>query len=129
MQRRDGKPILGEAFVAVNYGNVEPTTTTTFGNDYANSSIGTLIVTTAAGAANGKSVVTVAGNSAGKLKYQLAGQSIPVGNGETLDKTWLDLPSNKTIDAVTGQTITVVELDADGHAIAVGSGGVTAKAG
>lgn len=129
MQRRDGKPILGEAFVAVNYGNVEPTTTTTFGKDYANSSIGTLIVTTAAGSANGKSVVTVAGNGAGKLKYQLAGQSIPVGNGETLDKAWLDLPSNKTIDATTGQTITVVELDADGHATAVGSGGVTAKAG
>lgn len=129
MQRRDGKPVLGEAFVIVNYGNVEPTTTTTFGKDYANSSIGTLIVTTAAGSANGKSVVTVAGNGAGKLKYQLAGQSIPVGNGETLDKAWLDLPSNKTIDATTGQTITVVELDADGRAIAVGSGGVTAKAG
>ena len=129
MQRRDGKPVLGEAFVIVNYGNVEPTTTTTFGKDYANSSIGTLIVTTAAGSANGKSVVTVAGNGADKLKYQVAGQTIPVGNGETLDKTWLDLPSNKTIDATTGQTITVVELDADGHAIAVGSGGVTAKAG
>lgn len=129
MQRRDGKPVLGEAFVIVNYGNVEPTTTTTFGKDYANSSIGTLIVTTAAGSANGKSVVTVAGNGAGKLKYQVAGQTIPVGNGETLDKAWLDLPSNKTIDATTGQTITVVELDADGHATAVGSGSVTAKAG
>lgn len=129
MQRRDGKPVLGEAFVIVNYGNVEPTTTTTFGKDYANSSIGTLIVTTAAGSANGKSVVTVAGNGAGKLKYQVAGQTIPVGNGETLDKAWLDLPSNKTIDATTGQTITVVELDADGRATAVGSGSVTAKAG
>ena len=129
MQRRDGKPVLGEAFVIVNYGNVEPTTTTTFGKDYANSSIGTLIVTTAAGSANGKSVVTVAGNGAGKLKYQVAGQTIPVGNGETLDKAWLDLPSNKTIDATTGQTITVVELDADGHATAVGSVSVTAKAG
>lgn len=129
MQRRDGKPVLGEAFVIVNYGNVEPTTTTTFGKDYANSSIGTLIVTTAAGSANGKSVVTVAGNGAGKLKYQVAGQTIPVANGETLGKAWLDLPSNKTIDATTGQTITVVELDADGHATAVGSGSVTAKAG
>ncbi len=129
MQRRDGKPVLGEAFVIVNYGNVEPTTTTTFGKDYANSSIGTLIVTTAAGSANGKSVVTVAGNGSGTLKYQVAGQTIPVGNGETLGKAWIDLPSNKTIDATTGQTITVVELDADGHAIAVGSGSVTAKAG
>lgn len=129
LQRRDGKPVLGEAFVIVNYGNVEPTTTTTFGKDYANDQIGTLIVTTAAGSANGKSVVTVAGNGSGTLKYQVAGQAIPVGNGETLGKAWLDLPTNKTIDATTGQTITVVELDADGHAIAVGSGGVTAKAG
>ena len=127
--RYDGKPARGEGFVFVNFHNTEPTTSISFANDYVNEKIGTLIVTTAAGAANGKSVVTVAGNGAGKLKYQVAGQSIPVGNGETLDKAWLDLPSNKTIDATTGKTITVVELDADGRAIAVGSGGVTAKAG
>lgn len=127
--RYDGKPARGEGFVLVNFHNTEPTTSISFANDYANEKIGTLIVTTAAGSANGKSVVTVAGNGAGKLKYQVAGQTIPVANGETLGKAWLDLPSNKTIDATTGQTITVVELDADGHATAVGSGSVTAKAG
>lgn len=129
MQRRDGKPAIGEAFVLVNYGNVQPTTTTTFGKDRANTAIGTLIITTAAGSANGKSVVTVAGNGSGKLKYQTAGQAIAVANGETLDKLWTDLPANKTVDGTTGQTITVVEVDGNGRAVAVGSGSVTAKAG
>lgn len=129
MQRRDGKPAIGEAFVLVNYGNVQPTTTTTFGKDRANTAIGTLIVTTAAGSANGKSVVTVAGNGSGKLKYQTAGQAIAVANGETLDKLWTDLPANKTVDGTTGQTITVVEVDRNGRAVAAGSGSVTAKAG
>lgn len=129
MQRRDGKPAIGEAFVLVNYGNVQPTTATTFGKDRANTAIGTLIVTTAAGSANGKSVVTVAGNGSGKLKYQTAGQAIAVANGETLDKLWTDLPANKTVDGTTGQTITVVEVDANGRAVAAGSGSVTAKAG
>ena len=127
LQRRDGKPAIGEAFVLINYGNVQPTTTTTFGKDYANSAIGTLIVTTAAGSTNGKSVVTVAGNGSGTLKYQTGGQAMAVGSGERLGKGWTDLPSNKTIDGTTGETITVVEVDADGRAVSVGSGSVTAK--
>lgn len=127
LQRRDGKPAIGEAFVLINYGNVQPTTTTTFGKDYANSAIGTLIVTTAAGSTNGKSVVTVAGNGSGTLKYQTGGQAVAVGSGERLGKGWTDLPSNKTIDGTTGETITVVEVDADGRAVSVGSGSVTAK--
>jgi HK97 family phage major capsid protein len=129
MQRRDGKPAIGEAFVLVNYGNVQPTTATTFGKDRANTAIGTLIVTTAAGTTNGKSVVTVAGNGSGALKYQVGGQAIAVSNGETLGKGWTELPANKTIDGTTGQTITVVEVDGNGRAVAVGSGSVTAKAG
>ena len=127
--RYDGKPARGEAFVMVNFHNTAPTTSISFAPDYANSKIGTLIVTTAAGSANGKSVVTVAGNGSGKLKYQTAGQAIAVANGETLGKLWTDLPANKTVDGTTGQTITVVEVDGNGRAIAVGSGSVTAKAG
>lgn len=127
--RYDGKPARGEGFVLVNFHNTEPTTTISFAPDYANDQISTLIVTTAAGSANGKSVVTVAGNGSGTLKYRVAGQAIPVSNGETLGKDWLDLPANKTIDATTGQTITVAELDAKKRAIAVGTGSVTAKAG
>lgn len=127
--RYDGKPARGEAFVMVNFHNTAPTTSISFAPDYANTAIGTLIVTTATGSANGKTVVTVAGNGSGTLKYQSGGQAIPVANGETLGKLWADLPANKTVDGTTGQTITVVEVDGSGRAVAVGSGSVTAKAG
>ena len=127
--RYDGKPARGEAFVMVNFHNTAPTTSISFAPDYANSQIGTLIVTTAAGTTNGKSVVTVAGNGSGTLKYQVGGQAIAVSNGETLGKGWTELPANKTIDGTTGQTVTVVEVDGNGRAISVGSGSVTAKAG
>lgn len=127
--RYDGKPARGEAFVMVNFHNTAPTTSISFAPDYANSQIGTLIVTTAAGTTNGKSVVTVAGNGSGALKYQVGGQAIAVSNGETLGKGWTELPANKTIDGTTGQTVTVVEVDGNGRAVAAGSGSVTAKAG
>lgn len=127
--RYDGKPARGEAFVMVNFHNTAPTTSISFAPDYANSQIGTLIVTTAVGSANGKSVVSVAGNGSGTLKYQTGGQAVAVANGETLGKGWTELPTNKTIDGTTGQTITVVEVDGNGRAVAVGSGSVTAKAG
>lgn len=125
--RYDGKPARGEAFVMVNFHNTAPTTSISFAADLANEKLGTLIVTTAAGSTNGKSVVTVAGNGSGTLKYQTGGQAVAVGSGERLGKGWTDLPANKTIDGTTGETITVVEVDADGRAVSVGSGSVTAK--
>ena len=128
--RYDGKPARGEAFVLVNFHNTTPTTSISFAPNLANDPLGTLIVTTAAGTgASGDSTVTVAGNGSGTLKYQVGGQAVPVANGETIDKSWTDLPANKTIkSATTGATITVVEVNADGKAVAVGSGSVTAKA-
>ena len=126
--RYDGKPARGEGFVLVNFRNTQPTTSISFSADLANAKLGTLIITTAAGGSSGKSVVTVAGNGGGALKYQVAGQAIPVGSGEMIDKSWADLPSNKTISGTTGQTITVVEVNADGRAISVGTGSVTASA-
>lgn len=128
--RYDGKPARGEAFVLVNFHNTAPTTSISFAPNLANDPLGTLIVTTAAGTgASGDSTVTVAGNGSGTLKYQVGGQAVPVANGETVDKGWTDLPANKTIkSATTGATITVVEVNADGKAVAVGSGSVTAKA-
>ncbi len=127
--RYDGKPARGESFVLVNFHNTQPTTSISFAPDLANEKLGTLIVTTAAGASNGKSIVTVAGNGSGTLKYQTSGQAIAVGNGERLGKGWTDLPATKIIDGTTGETITVVEVNAEGRAVAVGSGSVTAKAG
>ena len=123
----DGKPARGESFVLVNFRNTQPTTSISFAPDLANEKLGTLIVTTAAGG-SGKSVVTVAGNGSGTLKYQTGGQAIAVGNGERLGKNWLDMPTNKTIAAKSGETVTVVELDEAGRAVAAGSGSVTAGA-
>ena len=123
----DGKPARGESFVIVNFRNTQPTTSISFAPDLANEKLGTLIVTTAAGG-SGKSVVTVAGNGSGTLKYQTGGQAIAVGNGERLGKEWLNMPTNKTIAAKNGETVTVVELDEAGRAVAAGSGSVTAGA-
>lgn len=127
--RYDGKPARGESFVLVNFHNTQPTTSISFAPDLANEKLGALIVTTAAGASNGKSVVTVAGNGSGTLKYQTSGQAIAVGNGERLGKGWADFPATKIIDGTTGETITVVEVNAEGRAVAAGSGSVTAKTG
>ena len=129
--RYDGKPARGEAFVLVNFHNTTPTTSISFAPDLANEKLGTLIVTTAAGSgASGDTTVTVAGNGSGELMYQVGGQAVPVSNGERLGKDWTKLPTNKTVKGTTtGQTVTVVEVDGSGRAIAVGSGSVTAKAG
>lgn len=127
-QRYDGKPARGEAFVLVNYNNVNPTTSVIFGFDYANTDIGTLIVTTAAGATSGKTAVSVAGNTSGAtLKYKLAGTPIIVKAGAKLDK-WSTLDTGTEVAASTGNYITVIEVDANGKAVKSGSGVVTAKA-
>lgn len=109
-QRYDGKPARGEGFVLLNYNNTAPTTSVAFGVDHANTNIGTLIVTTSAGD-SGKTTVAVAGNAgSSKLMYKVGGQSVTVPNGMEPDKSWADLPSNKTVEAATGAIITVIEL-------------------
>lgn len=126
-QRFDGKPVRGEAFILLNYKNAAPTTAIPFGTDYANSDIGTLIVTTAAGTASGATRATVAGAASNSmLKYKLGGTAIPVKNGQKLGAGWADYISSTTdITATTGSYITVAEVDADGKAIGVGAGVVT----
>lgn len=129
--RYDGKPAIGEAFVLVNYNNANPTTSRSFARDAANEKLGTLVVTTAAGSgASGTTVVTVAGATSGaKLKYQLAGSPVSIQNGQSIGKGWSDITSGGTASgATTGSYITVVEIDANGHAVKAGSGTVTAKA-
>lgn len=127
--RYDGKPAYGEAAVLINYHNTEPATAKTFGRDAANTEIGTLIVTTAAGTASGKTAVTVAGATSGaKLVCKVAGTPIGVKNGEKLGDDWAEVTSGGEVKAATGNYITVAELDADGRAVKVGAGTVTAKA-
>ena len=62
-QRMDGKPAVGEAFVAVSYDNTEVTTTHDFETDYANGDLGILAVTSAEGTAAGQTKLTIAGNT------------------------------------------------------------------
>lgn len=128
-QRYDGKPVRGEAFVLVNYNNADPQKTVTFEPDLANSELGTLVVTSAAGSAAGKTVLTIAGNTpSASLVYKLSGQATPVTMGAKL-AGWTAVPSDKTLDAQTGNVVTVAELDSKGRAVAVGSTAVTAGTG
>jgi len=128
-QRLDGKCILGEAFVLVNYANVTPTTSVAFGTDYANTELGTLIVTTEAGTDVGDTKVSVSGNTSGAtLKRKLSGSPIAVKTGDKLGSTWSTLDTTADVTATTGSYITVVEVDASGKAVKAGAGVVTSKA-
>lgn len=118
--RYDGDPILGEAFVIVNYNNTSPTTAATFAEDYANSPLGFLGITAVAGTASGNTVLTVSGAEASgtTLKYKLG--NIEVENGQKI-KGFTALTSGTTqIPAAAGAPITVVELDGNGRAIKAG---------
>lgn len=118
--RYDGDPVIGEAFVIVNYNNTAPETSATFPTDYANSDIGFLGVTAAAGTAAGDTVLTVTGTelSGTTLAYKLG--NIAVENGKKV-RGFTALTSGTTqITAAAGDPITVVELNGEGRAIKVG---------
>lgn len=127
-QRYDGKCLRGEAFVLLNYSNKTPTTTVVFGNDYANTELGTLIVTTAAGTAASTTKVTVAGNTTGAtLKYKLAGTPVSLNCGDKLSSKWSNLDTASDLTA-SGGYITVAELDGNGKVVKAGAGIVNPKA-
>lgn len=129
-QRMDGKPAVGEAFVAVSYDNTEVTTTHDFESDYANSELGILTVTSAAGTANGQTKLTIAGNTPdAALKVKVDAQPAMVQIGMKPGKTWVAYTSGTDLTAATGTYATVVELDGAGKMVKAGSTVVTAKAG
>lgn len=128
--RYDGKPVFGEGFVIVNINNTNATTAKTFATDYANTDIGALGVTSAASSStSGDTVITVTGaeSSGTTLAYKVAGKAVDVANGSkpTGFTAW---DGDDEITAATGKVITVVELNAAGKAIKVGSCSITAKA-
>jgi hypothetical protein len=127
--RYDGMPVFGEAFVVVSFDNTEVATTATFPTDYANSDIGVLGITSAAGTASGDTLVTVTGaeQSGTTLAYKVAGAAVVVENGST-PVGFTAWNGSADITAATGKVITVVELNSAGKAIKVGSSRVTAKA-
>lgn len=120
----DGKPARGESTVIVNYNNTDPTTALSFAIDYANTAMNTLIVTAAAGAATGKTVLTVSGAKADSpaLKYLAKATTEGIKVGDTVGSDWTDLTSGSTaITAAAGTPIAVVELDADGKVVSTGN--------
>jgi len=119
--RYDGKPLAGEAFVIVNYANVDPTTAKTFPEDYANTDLNDLVLTAAVGATAGKTKITVTGALAASpvLKYKVGAYSFE--NGDVLPVGFADLTSGTTeITATAGKKISVVELDAAGRVVSAG---------
>lgn len=125
--RWDGAPLFGEAFVIVSYNNNAPTTSVSFAQDYANDTLGTLIVTSAQGSASGKTAITVSGNTGTSLKYALTNVSVAYGD-KIGGSAWAAYTAGTDITAATGTVLTMVELDAAGRAIKSGFCIVTAKA-
>ena len=118
MARYDGKPVFANAFVVINFNNTSPTTTATFAEDYANTDLGTLTVTAAAGGTAGKTVLTVTGTEASgtTLKYKIG--DIDLTEGQKLGTGWTSLTSGTTnIEAAAGTVITVAELDGNSRVI------------
>ena len=116
--RYDGKPVFADSFVIINFNNTSPTTTATFADDYANTDLGTLTVTAAAGGTAGKTVLTVTGTEASgtTLKYKIG--DIALTEGQKLGNGWTDLTSGTTaITAAAGTVITVAELNGSSRVI------------
>lgn len=127
-QRMDGKPAIGEAFVAVSYDNTDVTTTHDFAPDYANMELGALTVASAAGTASGKTKLTVSGNE-GNLMVKVGAQPAVVKPGMKPNSKWTAYTSGTDLEASTGSYATVVEVDDFGKVVAAGSVTVTANGG
>ena len=118
--RYDGLPVFGEAFIIVSYDNSDAVTTSTFPKDYANTDLGALGVTAAAGSGAGKTVLTVTGteDSGTTLKYKVGDIKVKTGDKATGFTAMTSGTTN--IVAATGTLITVVELDAASRVIKSG---------
>lgn len=127
--RYDGQPVIGEAFVAVNYANTDVTTSMSFTPDLANDALNGLIVTAAAGA-SGKTTVTIAGgkgSTGNTYAYALTAVTdgiVPGGKLKDLNDEFKRIASGDSIEAATNAPIVVVELTAKGQIVSCG----TAKA-
>ena len=127
--RYDGAPVIGAGFVIVNINNASATTVKSFETDYANTELGALGVTSVAGTASGDTLITVTGaeSSGTTLGYKVLGKAASVASGDS--KTgFTTFTTPEDITAATGKVITMVEFDAAGRAIKVGTASVVAKA-
>ena len=126
--RYDGKPVIGEGFVMVSYDNTDAVTSATFPIDYANTDLGVLGVTAAAGTEVGDTVLTVTGTeeSGTTLKFRIGDMSVNTGD-RVIGYTAL-VSGTTQITCAAGKTITLVELDAAGRVIKAGKAVAVPKA-
>lgn len=126
--RYDGLPVIAEGFVLMNIQNVNATTSVTFKPDYANTEVGTLAVKSVAGTNAGDTQVTVTGTEAAgtTLAYKVGGQGVNIANGQTV-KGFTEFTSGSQLTVESGKIITIVELNAEGRAIKVGTAVTVAK--
>jgi hypothetical protein len=80
--RYDGMPVFGEGCVAVRCDNTDAATTSTVPTDYANTELGVLGVTAAAGTNTGDTVLTVTGTeqSGTTLKFRIGDYRVATGD-------------------------------------------------
>ena len=93
--------------------------------------LGSLVVTSEAGATSGTTKITVApalteGNS---YMYQVGASVELPAYGETLTTPWTEWNGTKDITATNGQQIAVVEVNSTNHALSGGTATVTANGG
>ena len=93
------------------------------------SQLGTLTVASAAGTATGDTKITITEPKGGgnSYKYKVSDEAVPVTYGQSV-RNWTAWDGASDITAATGMIITVVECDAEYHAVKAGSKAVTAKA-
>ena len=126
--RYDGKPVIGEAFVMVSYDNTDAVTSAIFPIDYANTELGVLGVTAAAGTEIGDTVLTVTGTEVdGTTLKSRIGDFNPNTGDKVVGYTAL-VSGTTQITCAAGKTITVVELDAAGRVIKSGKAFAVPKA-
>ncbi|MCQ2113343.1 MAG: phage major capsid protein [Bacteroidaceae bacterium] len=123
--RYDGMPIAGEAFIAVNFADDDPSAEADFPVDYANMEMYALGLTASAGNTTGKTIITVTDGKdpENELKYitkkTLNGLKLKVG--DTVDSKWSTLNGGVTeITADRGVNIVVVELDENNRVVGAG---------
>ena len=123
--RYDGKPILGEAFVAFTIDGSSPTTSIDFMPDRANESLNALVITGAT-VTSGVVAATITGAIASSPVYAIQATSASVeihGNDVVIpgEHGWVKYVTGvKPAGAKAGQTLHVVELDGDGHIMSYG---------
>lgn len=129
LARYDGLPVIAEGFYVINIKNADAATTELFPTDYANTELGALGVTSVAGTLAGDTLITATGaeSTGTTLGYKIGGKVAAVKSGD-VSTGYTTFESPDDITAATGKIITVVEFDANGRAIKVGSAQVVAKA-